>query len=90
MFFSSKPAPTPPAAADIAETPTSMDSDSMKKAVIRQIQQESNTANARQLIEVCDELPVHCCTAVKGLSLHAENGLSLLREMRAQTRLIDF
>ncbi len=60
MFFSSKPkaaAGSPDALpADAAPLPPvasgSMDSDSMKKAIIQQVMAESNMTNARQLMEV--------------------------------------
>lgn len=42
-----------------------MDSSSVKEAVMRQVQLESNTANVRVLMEVCSVLPVApgklCC-----------------------------
>ncbi len=47
-LFSSKPAPP-----SSPEGSTAMDSDTLKKSIIKQILVESNTSNAKQLIEVC-------------------------------------
>lgn len=36
-----------------------MSSSTIKEAVMRQVQLESNTSNARMLIEVCPPVPIH-------------------------------
>ncbi|RKU48053.1 protein translocase subunit [Coniochaeta pulveracea] len=46
-----------------------MDSESVKKAVIRQILTESNTANARQLIEKVNENCFEKCIPKPGTSV---------------------
>ena len=58
MFFGSSkpdPPPTPSTASEMpmASADLGSGSDSVKKAIMRQILVESNTANARLLIEVC-------------------------------------
>ncbi|OAA58581.1 mitochondrial intermembrane space translocase subunit [Niveomyces insectorum RCEF 264] len=77
MFFSkSKDAASPdtlPAGATPAAAPTgSMDTDSVKKAIIQRILIESNTATARQLI---DNMNQHCfesCITKPGSSISSK------------------